>query len=707
MNEYERLINHLNSVINNINSKIRSIEKRNVEQSLIKTSLENIAQLISNHRINEINIDELSKLLTGLISDAEINSIRNKLTELLAMQSFLFDERISNPIKQIMLLDLDSIRSKLSSISNKITQISLPNEDIKLLEECKKYLEIVNENGYTRILTDEERIAFYNFLRTTNLEDTLLLIFDYITFANENKKQLEINTSNTAIEIVNKNAEEVLKELEKKIKVEEEEVEPVKKVEPLKADITTTNQTSNINFDEVYRKIIELLNMHQNDINPATYDIYKKYFSELEIYEIYSRRSNFLTVDGVNWEVAIPCIKEKLLPNINSDDQSLIFKIFNEIIDLNQTQLERYQQEKQEKEKYRVQLEEFKNKFSDIVKKYDELRIKLSDTIGKVNEQTGNNKRSIRSLLEVVENLSTNNEGVADYLKHYGIKYDELKIYKLDLTIQTNIDDIKEFIELEMLSEDDFKEIYVLLEQTKGIIEECEEIYETSKAKESTSLITSQDEEDNPNHNSQKQYEFGKSVIVFFRKDEGSKFLVEEDIEKQLVDKASYSDIYQILKRTSETPHDSWGKSLSDPTHFKSFIDYNKKNGERGDIVTLESDYSHEKYEFFRLKDRGKTLPRLSAFDINMCDENRRKLGIPKDKHIILIIGEKQVTKHSNESAEYSDIRRELKNNMALIKKYIELFEDPSTSEEILYRILNDSSDLYDSFKEKAKGLGE
>lgn len=395
------------------------------------------------------------------------------------------------------------------------------------------------------------------------------------------------------------------------------------------------------------------------------------------------------------------------MPNINSDDQSLIFKIFNEIIALNQTQLERYQQEKQEKEKYRVQLEEFKNKFSDIVKKYDELRIKLSDTIGKVNEQTGNNKRSIRSLLEVVENLSTNNEGVADYLKHYGIKYDELKIYKLDLTIQTNIDDIKEFIELEMLSEDDFKEIYVLLEQTKGIIEECEEIYETSKAKESTSLITSQDEEDNPNHNSQKQYEFGKSVIVFFRKDEGSKFLVEEDIEKQLVDKASYSDIYQILKRTSETPHDSWGKSLSDPTHFKSFIDYNKQNGERGDIVTLESDYSHEKYEFFRLKDRGKTLPRLSAFDINMCDENRRKLGIPKDKHIILIIGEKQVTKHSNESAEYSDIRRELKNNMALIKKYIELFEDPSTSEEILYRILNDSSDLYDSFKEKAKGLGE
>lgn len=307
----------------------------------------------------------------------------------------------------------------------------------------------------------------------------------------------------------------------------------------------------------------------------------------------------------------------------------------------------------------------------------------------------------------MVENSSENNEGVADYLKHYGIKYDELKIYKLNFIIQTNINDIKEFIEFEMLSEDDFKDIYILLEKTKGIIEECEKSYETLKTKESLPLPPSQDEVDNPNHSSQKQYEFGKSVIVFFRKDEGSKFLIEEDIEKQLVDKASYSDIYQILKRTSDTPHDSWGKALSDPTHFKTFIDYNKQNGDRGDIVTLESDYSHEVYGFFRLKDRGKTLPRLSAFDINMCDENREKLGIPKDKHIILIIGEKQVTKHSNESVEYSDIRRELKNNMALIKKYIELFENPKTSAEILYRILNDSSDLYDSFKEKAKGLGE
>ena len=97
----------------------------------------------------------------------------------------------------------------------------------------------------------------------------------------------------------------------------------------------------------------------------------------------------------------------------------------------------------------------------------------------------------------------------------------------------------------------------------------------------------------------------------------------------------------------------------------------------------------------------------MSAFDIDMCDENRKKLGIPKDKHIILIIGEKQVTKYSNESADYSDVRRELRINEDLIAKYIELFENPNTNEEVLYQILNDSSDLYDYFKGKTKGLGE
>ena len=88
-----------------------------------------------------------------------------------------------------------------------------------------------------------------------------------------------------------------------------------------------------------------------------------------------------------------------------------------------------------------------------------------------------------------------------------------------------------------------------------------------------------------------------------------------------------------------------------------------------------------------------------------MCEENRRKLGIPKDKHIILIIGEKQITTYSNESQDYSDTRKELKNNKELIKKYIELFENPNTSEEVLYKILNDSSDLYKYFEDKVKGL--
>lgn len=695
MNEYKKLINYLNSIINDIDTKKHLIEEKNAEQSLIKDSIEKVIEIIDNNKLNELNIERLGLLLNGLISESEMIEIIKKLTELLSMQSFLFDERVSNPIKQMMLIDLESIKSKLISISNGITPLVVAEEDIKLQAECKKYLEIVSETGYCKVLTDEERIAFYEFLKSTNLEDTLLLISNYIVYANKSKKQLKINTSSTAIEIIEKNAEEVVKELEENIKNE--------KTEQLEITAPPKLQVKDIELKEAYDKIIELLNIHQNDINPTTYDIYIKYFEELDIYEIYSKRSLFSTVDGIKWEIAIPCIKEKLLPNINSDCQLLIFRIFNEIIALNQSQLERYHQEKQKEETYKNELELFKKDFAEVVKKAEELKVLISNIINKINEHTRNNKKSIISLLEMVKKNDEYDDNVKEILNYYGITYDELKIYMSNDKIQENLNDIKEYIELEKLSEDDFKEIYALLEDTKKKIKDCEQYYQTIKERK----VDNQEIKNEQSTAGKKQYEYGESVIVFFRKDECSRFLVEEDIDKQILDEKSYCDIQQILKRASETTHEKWAFATNDKSNFKSFIKQNKQNGDKGDTVTIKSDYSGIDYSFFRLKNNGKTNPRLTAFDIKMCEENRRKLGIPKNKHIILIIGEKQVTKFSKESQEYADIRRELSNNIELIKQYIELFENPNTSEDLLYKILNDSSDLYDSFKEKAKGLGD
>lgn len=687
MNEFERLIAYLKKTINKINNKTNDINSQNAQQLHIKSSLENIVHLLSTYRIDEINIDELTNLLSGLIDNNEIEQIKNKLTELRSVQSFLFDERISNPIKQIMLRDLDSIRVKLGFINRSLTPVSLSTEESKLLEQCQKYLEIVDENGYTKILSDEERNAFYIFLKSINSEDTLLLIFDYITYANRNKKQLEINTSNTAIEIINKNAEKVLTELEQNLKYKEKEQTKPKITRPIH---------SKIDMNPICEKIIELLEIHKNDVNSATYDIYKKYFSELDIHEIYSRRSIFSTFDGVNWEKAIPCIRERLLPKIDSEEQNIIFRIFSEIIALNQEQLERYEQDRQQQEVYKNKLGSFKEEFTNTVKQYNELKSKLKPIIEKILVKTRNDKTVINSLLETVQSQTNEDIGIKEYLSHYDVSYEELQIYKLNSIIQNNIADIKEYIELEMLSEEDFKDIYKLLNDTRKIIDDCQIIYEVYKPKEENSIPSSK-----------KQYEYGKSIIVFFRKNENDKFLVEEDIENQIVDEESYNDIFQILKKTSETSYDEWGRILCDSSHFKSFIDYNKQNGSRGEVVKIKSDFSNKFYEFFRLKYKGKTTPRLSAFDIDMCDENREKLGIPKDKHIILIIGEKQVTKYSNESADYSDVRRELRTNEELVKEYIKLFEDPNTNEEVLYRILNDSNDLYDYFRGKTKGLGE
>ena len=696
MNEYERLIDYLNSVINNIESKKQSLEYKNGQLISAKISLENFIELISERRIDEINVNNFGMLLSKFISEGEVNEIKSKLNDLLVVKSFLYDDRIFNPIKQMMLMDLETIKFKLNSISNGIKSLSLSEEDLKLLNDCKRYLSFVDKNGYTKVLTDEDRCNFCSFLKSTGLEDAMLLIADYLIFVNKTRGQREINTSNTAIEIVNKNAEKVIEELEKKVE------KSVKKTEIPKTTIIPTGRVQNIDFSGVHEKILELLDMYQDDINPQNYEVYSNYFSKLDIYEIYNKRGSFSTIEGVNWEMAIPCIKERLLPNINSDEQSLIFKIFNEIINLNQSQLERYEQEKQRQEKYKNKLEAFKKKFVIVLDEYNELSARLVNIIGKINDGTKGSKSDIDSLLDIVKNSSAADDGVKDYLDYYGISYDELVLYGLYVNIQENINHIKEYIEL-VISEDDFGGIDQMLSGTEEIIKECVQRYEKLNQDE---FVVESFSSFQPSNN-KKQYETGESIIVFFRRNEGSKFLIEEDIDRELLDEASYSDISKILKRTNDTSCDVWGKAMTDSTNFKSFIRYAKPNGKMGDIVTVESNYSHEKYPFFRLKDGGKTVPRLSAFDIHMCDENREKLGITKDKHIILIIGEKQVTKHSNENTDYSDVRRELKNNIDLIQKYIELFENPNSNEEVLYKILNDSSDLYSNLMEKGKGLVE
>ena len=702
MSEYTKLIDYLNSVIASIYEKQQKIHDINTQQLNLKKQLENTIGLINSSMIDKINVNELVTQLTGIIPESEVDDITKKITELSKMKAFLLDERITNPIKKIMLTDLDYIKARINTICSNIQELSLAEEDITMLDTCQKILTFIDEKGYTKILSDEERISFYEFLQKHIPDDCLLLISEYIIFANSKKSRYNANTSNTAMQIIDKNAEEVIQELKVEIKNDEDyhhETEPLS-LSNVPNDISGTG---NIDFSEIYNQIVELLKIHQNDVNLEIYDMYKNYFSKMNLYEIYGMRSMFLTANSINWEAAIPCIKEVLIPNIDSEYRQIVFKMLNEIVALNKEQLEEYLQEEKRQELHKNQFNNLKTEFMTIIKLYDRLKAKIDEITIKINKQTNNNKDIINSLLNIIQSSSKVDIGVQDYLKYYGIEYDELKMYYLSIMMQSDIDYIKEFIELEILSEEDFKGLSLLLEEVKNYISNFEEIY--SLIHDKKMMLESQEQKEEITQNSKKQYESGKSVIIFFRKNENSKFLIEEDLDKQLIDEESYNDIHQILRRTSETPCENWGRVLFDKDHFKSFVHYNKQNGEKGDVVTVTSDYSGKKYELFRLKYKGPTIPRITAFHINMCDENRRKLGISQEKSVILVIGEKQVNKHSNESQEYSYFIREFKDNALEIKKYIELFENPNTEEKVLYRILNDSSDLYDYFIEKSKGL--
>ena len=85
MNEYERLINYLNSVINDITDRRSKIEEKNVNNSIVKSSLSNIINLIVNHKLELIDIDELGRLLDGLISECKEVGIETMTPEELAI----------------------------------------------------------------------------------------------------------------------------------------------------------------------------------------------------------------------------------------------------------------------------------------------------------------------------------------------------------------------------------------------------------------------------------------------------------------------------------------------------------------------------------------------------------------------------------------------------------------------------------------------
>lgn len=708
MNEYKKLIEHITARINNINEKINENELKKSEFFALKENLEIIVKQISELKLLEINTMQMYDSLIPFLGDIEANELMNQFNEIVSMAPYLINEKINSPIKDEMLKDLEQIKEIISSIKIKIEEYKyeISKQELEEKQELEKYLEILDENGFCKLLSNEDRNKFYEFLKTSGMDltDVLSIIKDYIKYGLKQKKQEEILTSNSSIDTVNNNAEVILKELEQQTKEDIEEV-----IIP-----STINNIPIMNEDEqkIYNHILELVEKYQPTIDPITYNLYKNTYTNQDILHIYMQRAEFLNVNGIEWEKAIPCIKEKLIPMIDSEDRELIFQIFNCIISLNKNQLKQEKEIKKENSEHKENLKKFNEKFKIVAQEVAKIKSESGIITNIIDEKLkGQDKDNIISLLKIAQTEIKENINPTIF-ESFGISYEQARNYILFDNIIAGLEYIREFIEIG-ISIDDFEEIKTELEKIETNIKEYKNNYKIILNEIKNKQLEQQRQEElikslqleastKTDLANRKQYESGKNIIVFYRKDDMSKFLIEEDLENIDNPVNSYVYIEKILKTINDIEYWHWREKRY--YNFREDIDASATN--KKPYIFL-SNYSGKNLEFSRLKapiqKKGEdNNTRLSCLKIDLCEENRIKLNL-SSRTIILIIGAMNISNH-NSNSEYSYFRTQLEKNSDEIQKIINLFENPNTPESILIKLLNDSSDLYNILRIKPKG---
>ena len=707
MNEYKKLIDYLKNRINNIEEKLEKIENEKKESSTFKETLEIIIKQITELELTEIDTIKMKDVLISIIGEDASNEVINQFNVIVTFTPYLIDERINSPIKQEMLKDLEAIKNIIIKVKKVIEEKkfnTISEKELEEKQELEKYLEIVSENGFNKLLSTEDRTKFYNFLKTSGIElsDVLVIIKDYIKLGVKLKRNEEILISNSSIDVVNANAEAIIKELEQENQIKKVPPQEEVSLEILELPDLTEEQ------QKIYEEILRIIDQNKNNINPSTYELYKNMYINLDITEIYIQRSSFLDINGIEWEKAIPCIKEKLIPMINTQDRTLIFQIFNCIISLNKNQIEQKNQINKESKEYKVVLKQFEEKFKQTLEEIKKLESESNFIINEIEEKlNSNNKENILSLLDRIKNESKE-EIEPEFFESFNISSYELA---RNYVLLDYIFAIKEYIEEYMeigISNDDYNNVIEEYENLKKFIKEYKSNYkiilEQIKEQELTKNMQITDLTPQPKINSIKQYESGKNIIIFYRKNEESKFLVEEDLEHSTDINKNYIYVEKILKTVNDIEYWHWREK-----RYYNFREDINKTATIKKPYEFKSNFSGKNLEFSRLKapmqKKGEdNNTRLSCLKIDLCEENRIKLNLPS-RTIILIIGQMNISNH-NSDTEYGYFRTQIEENRENIQKIVEQFENPNTPAEVMYKLLNDSSDLYNDLRGKIKGNG-
>ena len=569
---YQVFIAKLKSMISALEAKQKLTQEQINKRFAYIQSLEIMTNLLMNMDLINVDLGELRKILNylspELISKNDAEKILSTLRDLSVMQSLLKNKETSIKLKEKLLSDLRELYVKLNQLMEKLKETLPKANDNELLEEYRFYLSIVSEQGFTKIISREERLKFFQFLQSNKFGDnsiTLrdygpLIMCEYIDFAYKFKMAQRQKIEK---ETISKEEETIQEPILEEPTVDTIEQQRAKELEDLIKDIDTKLKKMKKKREPIFRKIqVSFLGLALSNHTLDQFNLVK---------------DNLLTEED---------IKKRLL------------------------------------------LEHEKN-------------------------------------------------------KDFDITYEEILFYRLFLQCEEDLMLLQAHKPEELAGRD--------YDETKEILQEI-----LNKINKMKSIDIKEDKEEKPKQ--VKQYQYGESIVLFFRNESSARSLFEEDINSQHIDEESNTDIRSILQRISNTDGPGWGLARRERDHFKAPISYNSKTGGKGEAIKIKSNYSGKEYDLFRLKGTGKTNPRISVFDIIMCDENCEKLNLPTNKHVILIIGEKQVTKYPQESQDYSYLIKEYRNNQDQIRVMIEKLENPATPKEELEIMFNESSDIYSEF---------
>ena len=474
---------------------------------------------------------------------------------------------------------------------------------------------------------------------------------------------------------------------------------------------------------EVFDKIQDIVQRHIQEILPEIYQLYFELFKDESIENIERNKDNQSDEQGKlglglktvgktliemsdNWKRIIPCLNSKLIPSFQLNiNREKILTLFNEIIKYE----ELYNQKLDEKKKafnnkFNNALEKTVAEYTEIKERESEILEKLSSIISniqKINEIDPENLKEYIKLIEKQEKTEEEKTSLKNYEQHViKLEVDDVKLYLL----VKEIDDYFDFIQQE-IEENNINTEKEIQEKIIDYLNEIEilkkELYK--KIEESNKLPTT----------SRKQYESGNTVILFLNNQYGE-FLLEKDISEFSIEDQlkGIQEFDKILEFSNILEKGQWDIAKEDSKHIVRNVTETKINGKKGKDIIITSEYSNNEYNFVRLKQPGPSYYRLTCIrlDGKINEETKEKLNIPKNKPVILIIGAWPINNFNRESSDYGKMINELNDNMTDIQRIIKLFEkDNITDEELteLYKLMNDSSDLYYLIRGKAKGLGD